>query len=352
MFKLALIHLRRYLKNPTLLLMMGPVPLLLVIFSQLTGTSEAFNPEIALVLNANGPYEQQLVDELNLEDSLVYKGDESTPIEKLKAHQLAGVIVLPETFSSDLDNGKKPHLIRYITENGAGISETEIKIENLINTYLKNYYQLTKQGPIMTTIEVTEDAKAIKFTMFISLIIYFMFIGASTLAKDVHQLKQQKILHRSLSTANKDYELFGGLILAMCLIQGSCFSLIYYLGLYFLQLHMPNPFFPLLLMFSMSFVASSLVIFITRILKQPLLIELSIIVYALVGFIFTLLTLNLFDLGLEASLVDNLAKLFPIYWAFDSALHLTLWPNLFIIALFGLAFLSAGSFKLKNFIQK
>ncbi|WP_229098591.1 hypothetical protein [Turicibacter sanguinis] len=100
-----------------------------------------------------------------------------------------------------------------------------------------------------------------------------------------------------------------------------------------------------------SFVASSLVIFVTRVVKNPSLIEMSIVMYALVGFILSMLSINLFDFGFEPTLMMNIAKLFPIYWAFDTALNLTLWPNLIIILLFGVAFLSAGSFKLKNFIQ-
>ena len=88
-------------------------------------------------------------------------------------------------------------------------------------------------------------------TMFIIMNIYFMFIGASVLAKDVYQLKQQKVLHRTLSTANKDYEIFGGIILAMCLIQGFCFTIVYYIGMFILNVIVPNVFLPLLLMFSM-----------------------------------------------------------------------------------------------------
>lgn len=78
---------------------------------------------------------------------------------------------------------------------------------------------------------------------------------------------------------------------------------------------------------------------------------LLLLLHVLGGFILSLLNIGSSDLGLHASMIVNIAKIFPIYWAFDTALNFELWPNLLIILLFGIAFLSAGSFKLKNFIQ-
>ena len=352
MFKLAWIHMKRYFKNPILLLMMGPIPLALILASMLLGgNNESFDANVAFVLESNGTYETQLLKNLQINEKYIYHYDETTALNELKANKVAGVIILPESFSTDLENGQKPSIMLYKTSKAAGTAETELKIEDQINTWLKEYYGLSDFTPTTTSIVYKEQPTDMTVTMFIIMNIYFMFIGASVLAKDVYQLKQQKVLHRTLSTANKDYEIFGGIILAMCLIQGFCFTIVYYIGMFILNVIVPNVFLPLLLMFSMSFVASSLVIFITRIFNHPNLIELSIIMYTLFGFILSLLTLNLFDLGLDAGVAANIAKLFPIYWAFDTALNFTLWPNLLIIFLFGIAFLSAGSFKLKSFIQ-
>ncbi len=352
MFKLALIHLRRYFKNPTLLLMMGPIPLILVLGSILfSGNDNTLLPKIAFVLETDGVYEMQLLENLKMDTQYVYLDDETEALKQLKANDLAGVIYIPESFSTDLKNGQRPSLTIYKTTDTAGTAAIELQVEEQIKTWLKDYYQLGTINPTSTVIAYKEDPVDMTFTMFIIMIIYFMFIGASTLARDVYQLKQQKVLHRTLSTANKDYQIFGGLVLAMCMIQGICFTTIYYIGVLILDVSIPNVLLPLVLMFTMSFVASSLVIFITRMFKHPSMIELSIIMYALVGFIISLLTLNLFDMGIDVGLATNMAKLFPIYWAFDSALNFNLWPNIFIIFLFGMVFLSAGSFKLKNFIQ-
>lgn len=350
MLRLAFVHIRRYLKNPILLLMMGPIPLFLVLGSLLFSDSEQLAPNIAYVLESNGVYETELLKQLGVEDKFIYD-DQASALEGLMANELAGVIIIPKTFSTDLERGVKPQVDILKTTEGAGTAEVEIQIEQQINTWLSDYYNLKPISLVNTQIVYEELPVDMRMTMFIIMIIYFMFIGATSLAKDVYQLKQQKVLHRALSTANKDIEIFGGLILAMCVIQGICFTLVYYLGLMVLDVSMPNPVLPLLLMFSMSFVASSLVIFVTRVVKNPSLIEMSIIMYALVGFILSMLSINLFDFGFEPTLIMNIAKLFPIYWAFDTALNLTLWPNLIIILLFGVAFLSAGSFKLKNFIQ-
>lgn len=352
MFKLAWIHVKRYFKNPILLLMMGPIPLALILASMfLGGNNESFDANVAFVLERNRTYENELLKNLQINEKYIYHNDETAALNELKANKVAGVIILPESFSTDLKNGQKPSIILYKTSKAAGTAETELKIEDQINTWLKEYYGLSNFTPITTSIDYKEHPVDMTVTMFVIMNIYFMFIGASVLAKDVYQLKQQKVLHRTLSTANKDYKIFGGIILAMCLIQGFCFTIVYYIGMFILDVTMPNAFLPLLLMFSMSFVASSLVIFITRIFKHSNMIELSLIMYTLVGFILSLTLLSPLDIGLDIDWLTNLAKLFPIYWAFDTALNFELWPNLFIIFLFGMVFLSAGSFKLKNFIQ-
>ncbi len=353
MFKLALIHIRRYLKNPILLIMMGPIPLVMTLGSLLLSGGDNFDTSsnTAFILKNEGSYETTLVESLQLNENQIYIQDETEAINQLKANELAGVFIIPETFSDDLANGKKPVIEVIKTVEGAGTAETELKVEEVINGWLKDYHGLTQTNPVKTTIEYVEAPADMRFTLFISMVIYFMFIAVTTLAKDVSQLKQQKILHRALSTANKDIQIFGGLVLAMCLIQGICFTIVYYLGMFLLGTSIPNPVLPIVLMFSMSFVASSLVIFVTRIIKNPAMIELSIIMYSLVGFIISMLSISLFDIGLDANIITNIAKIFPIYWAFDTALNFQMWPNIFIILLFGLAFLSAGSFKLKNFIQ-
>lgn len=353
MFKLALIHIRRYLKNPTLLLMMGPVPLFVILGSLLFSGSHRWDTtsNSAFVLETKGPYELELLQSLNVSDEQIYLVNPSEAINRLQKNELAGVFLIPSTFSTDLEQGKKPTIDVLKTAEGIGTAETELKIEQLINHWLKEYYQLDQTSPISTTIEYIERPADMIVTLFIFMLIYFIFIGAGTLAHDVSTLKKQKVLHRALSTANKDIEIFGGLVLAMCLIQGICFTIVYYIGMLLLDISLANPLLPLLLMFSMSFVATSLVVFVTRIMKNPNLIQLVIMMYALVGFFLSLITTSLMDVGLEASILSNLAKLFPIYWAFDTALNFELWPNIPIILLFGFALLSAGSFKLKNFIQ-
>ena len=51
MFKLAWIHMKRYFKNPILLLMMGPIPLALILASMLLGgNNESFDANVAFVL--------------------------------------------------------------------------------------------------------------------------------------------------------------------------------------------------------------------------------------------------------------------------------------------------------------
>ena len=235
MFKLAWIHMKRYFKNPILLLMMGPIPLALILASMLLGgNNESFDANVAFVLESNGTYETQLLKNLQINEKYIYHYDETTALNELKANKVAGVIILPESFSTDLENGQKPSIMLYKTSKAAGTAETELKIEDQINTWLKEYYGLSDFTPTTTSIVYKEQPTDMTVTMFIIMNIYFMFIGASVLAKDVYQLKQQKVLHRTLSTANKDYEIFGGIILAMCLIQGFCFTIVYYIGMFIL----------------------------------------------------------------------------------------------------------------------
>ena len=66
MIRLALVHIRRYLKNPILLLMMGPIPLFLVLGSLFFSDSDQITPNVAYVLESNGIYEIELLENLGV----------------------------------------------------------------------------------------------------------------------------------------------------------------------------------------------------------------------------------------------------------------------------------------------
>ncbi|MGL4336479.1 MAG: ABC transporter permease [Turicibacter sp.] len=351
MFRLAVIHLRRYIKNPLMMIMMLPLPLGLILSSVSFGHSEDNRPPVAIVLQESGMYETKLIEALELPEEFVFVEDDTLAISMLVANDLAGIIKLPGDFSQNIENGVKPIVSVIKTSEGAGTFWAENLIEEQTKTWLKESYGLDTTTTINTVVETIEEGQDITLIMFVVMVIYFMFIGATALAKDVGMLKQQRVLSRALSTANKNYQILGGLIIAMCLIEGILFSIVYYIGVMLLDVSISNIFEPLLLVFSMAFVASSFVVFATRIIKNQSMVEMAIVAYALFGFLLCLLTMNMLQIDLNIAWLESVAKLFPMYWAFDTAFNSTLWPNIPIILLFGLLFLTAGSLKLNRFVK-
>ena len=108
------------------------------------------------------------------------------------ANELAGVIIIPKTFSTDIEGGVKPQVEILKTTEGAGTAEVEIQIEQQINTWLTDYYNLNPISLITTKIEFKEKPVDMSMTMFIVMIIYFMFIGCHLTRKGCVSIKNNK----------------------------------------------------------------------------------------------------------------------------------------------------------------
>ncbi len=350
MLKLTWVHIRRYLKNPMILFMTLPFPLLITFWSMSFGQNMGETVvNVAVVAQTLGEYEQKLIDELELNEDYVYVGEKSEALDQLKTNKLSGVLVLPDTFSTDIENGIKPQLEMIQTIDGPLTYLTKQEVDSLLNEWLLVENETEAINFVQTEFVQTKESDLFLVSIMSIMVIYFMFVASSTLAKDLTMLKNDRVLSRMISTAHTNFEIMGSLILAMTVLLGTLFTFVYYLILILTDTPLPIIWMPFALMFSMAFVCTAFSIFSCRLVKTASMVELIVIGYSLLNFIVAIFASNTFMAGISNELLSNLAKLLPMYWAYDTASNHTLWPNIPLIILFGLIFLTAGSLNLHRF---
>ena len=353
--KLAIINLKRYLKTPMIFLMMLPVPLALIFMAlNFQGSSDSQSQSttpIAIVMEETGAYESKLADALNMNKN-IFVGDSSEALALLNRNEVSGVFLLDKNFSTDIAKGIKPTVKCYKVQEGGGTLLAESEIETFINDSLEKVLLPDINTKSITTVVEHKDSPSKgKFSTFFLMLCYFMLIAGSTLAQDLVNLRKLKVLKRSLSTANKDFEILGGICLSMFLIQTIMFIIVFFLGKVLLKVDNINVPISLLLITAMSFVSTSLVLFFTRIFKNENLINMSLIVYSLISFMIAMAV----QLPIGHSLpkfIEGIAKLFPLYWCLEIITNEVVFPGIIIMILIGICFFTAGSFRLRDFVKE
>lgn len=352
--QLALVNLKRYIKTPIIFLMMLPIPLTLIFMSlnfQDSSSDKVQNTTpIAIVMEVQGQYENELVSSLDMNKS-IFVGNSTDALESLNHNQFSGVFILDKNFSKDIENGIKPTITCYKVEEGGGTLLAESAIESFINDSLeKILLPDVNTKAISTVVEHKNSESTGKYSTFLIMLCYFILIAGTTLAQDIVKLRKSHILKRTLSTANKDHEILGGICLSMFLIQTLMFIIVFFIAKTLLKVENVNIPLALIVITAMSFVSTSLVLFFTRIFKNETIVNMSLIVYSLVSFMIAMAA----QLPIGHSLpqfLEGIAKLFPLYWCLEIINNSVIFPGIFIMILIGLCFFTAGSFRLRDFIK-
>ncbi|MEF9992599.1 MAG: ABC transporter permease [Romboutsia sp.] len=352
LIRLTLSNLKRYLKTPgiTLTLILMPSILIFMVTSFSPGSEESiYTPSIAIVCNRDGKYEKELLKELNAQDMVYDFTMENKALDKLKNNDISSVFVLNNSFSSDIDNLIRPSIKEYKTQDGGGSIWAESKIENFITNSLKFNFDPSLNSKIITT-KVTENKSLVTGNAMVSvlLISYCMYINASYLGKDLLDLRSSNVLRRMISTKNKDFELIFSIFFALFLIQALTYSFI----LVFLNLLFNFNFTSssIMLVVANSFVSTGLIIASARLFKTEIAMTLVSIVYSILSMILSL-PLVITSLSEDFAFLNNIAKLTPIYWTLESLNTGNILLPLISLILIGLVFVTAGSFKLRDFAK-
>jgi ABC-2 type transport system permease protein len=350
--RLTFANLKRYIKTTHLISRLLFMPLVLVVLVTLfTGSSTSmYSSDILLVCNSNGKYESELIKELKIDDKNVFSYDkESDAIDKLKNNNTPAVFVLDKDFSSNIYNTIKPSVKVYKTQEGGGSIWSESLIEKFINDKLKESLDPSINSKLVTA-TIVENNKILDADSLIAilLICYCLYGNSGILCKDFLDLRSNNVLTRMISTKNKNIEIVFSIFLALFLLQAlSCFVVMIILKFIFSININFNMF---LIVIANSFASTGVVIAFTRLFKNETSITMASMLYS-IGIMFLGMTSILGSLSSNLGFLNSLSKLSPIYWTLEAFNSSNVGFSLILIILIGLVFVTAGSFKLKEFAK-
>lgn len=353
MIRLILANIKRYIKNPSLLASMVMIPIILVVslnlFSSKSDNQSTYFSPVAVVSNSSGKYEHKLINNSKLKENTFRLNEEDKAMNLLKNNKVSAVFVLDKNFSTDIDNLKRPAVKCFKTENGGGSLWAESEIESFINNSLKSKIDRNLDEKLTkTTIVDSKPDKNTNLFLPVFLICYFMYINAAHLASDLFSLKKSNVLRRLISTKHKDIKIIFSILLGLFFIQAIVYTLILgcltFVGDFKLTLNV------LMIVLANSFVSTGFVFCIARVFKNENSISLVTTFYSLIGLAISIS--SLIPSMNELSFMANLSKLTPFYWTINAIKsNDSILINVIVLILIGIVFVTAGSFKLRDFAK-
>lgn len=349
-YRLVLSNLKRYFKSPVLILPITFMPAILIIsvlFACNSSDESIHLPKVAIVCNLNGKYENKLIAELNSSKSAFNLNEEDLALNLLKNNEVSSVLILEDNFSKDIDNIKKPKVQIIKSQDGGGSIWAESTIDAFINNCIKNNIDPNIKSNLITTKIIKKDTLVPAddiITVF--MISYCLYVCSAFFSKDLLDLRSANVLRRMLSTHNSDFQIIFSIFLALFLVQSiSCLLTLFTLNII---LSFKISLSSVLIILANCFVSTGFVMALTRLFKTETGVSLGSVFYSL-GSVALCLPLLFNSLKPEFNFFNNLSKLSPMYWTFEALINNNIFLSVLALILLGLIFVTAGSFKLKDF---
>ncbi|MGL4797411.1 MAG: ABC transporter permease [Paraclostridium sp.] len=352
MFKLILSNLKRYFKDPTLILVMILMPALLsvsVILVSSKSDNSIYLPKVAVVGNLDGMYENKLIKELNANDFSFDLKDKNLAIDLLQNNKVCAIFILENDFSKSIESINKPQVEIIKTQEGGGSIWAESTVESFINSSIKSIVAPNLNSSIVTS-NIIEEESLIpgNNVVVVFMISYCLYVCAASFSKDLIDLRSTNVLRRMISTKNTDFEIIFSIFFSLFLVQSiSC--VVTLIGLNII-LNLELTFASIVIIVANCFVSTGFVMTLARVFKTEVGVSLGSVFYSLAAVGLCLSDL-LPSLSSNINFVNNLAKLSPIYWTFEAMKNNNVLLSFLALILLGLIFVTAGSFKLKDFAK-
>lgn len=350
---LVIINIKRYIKNPLILgmIFLFPVGILIAMF----GSSSSLDDyNIGVIDMDNSQYSYELKEELAEHYTIVdCTGNPEENYEKINQNEIGVLYVIGEGFENSITNGEAPKILAYKQEAAAGTIIAEDSIEKFIKGNLEEGVNSgLSVNYIDTIIEVDKTNDKKTFVMAVIMICYFMMIGASMIAQDIIMLKKQKVLRRTISTANSDMEILGGVFIATFILQTILSSLAYIVTAPFLNIQNGSIQIAVLAIALCSFVTTALVAAATRWLKDATLANLGVVLFGLLSFGLAMVNIELSMFENVPAAISGLSVISPFYWILKVLQDGEIIVPILVIALMSGVFFTAGSFRLRDFVKE
>ncbi|GEM_PF-1518012 len=385
---LALLNLKRMLKQKTAIIAMFIMPtavvlIVLAIIGGKTGETELI-PKIAVVNNDKGIEGKMLVDSLKINNRYkIYETNIEDANKRIKTNMGDAAVVIPNSFTEDINNKKTPvveilrlsenntsygaikdindlinqrliskNLGGFVKGKGVNLNSSDLEIQRRVEEYLKN-------PGMKVSIEAlrNDGKKSIGDTLSIQFVIIFLMTSLTFVVSDIFELKQNRTLRRSLSTPNKNTRIVGGILIAMfvlfilqafLLISSTMLIFKVYWGKSLLALS--------IICILLILVAISLGILLSRWVKNtaqlPLISNLIVVPASLISGC-------MIPKEYLPDIFDKIAYFIPQKWALDALTNIALkdcgvidiLPQAGILLLFAIAFFTAGARSLREIVK-
>ena len=351
LINLIIVNLKRYLKNPFILLMTFLFPVAIVLGSDLTDSGSSY--EIGILNLDKGSYSYELEDNLKENYKIIQcEGEVEDNFSKIEDSKIVVLYVIEEGFQNKLESGEIPKIKAYKNEASSGMILAEDTIDKFIKNKLKdNIDSNLKDNFIETIVKVDESKDNSDYVMNVIMIGYFMMLGGSMIAQDIIKLKKQKVLKRSLATANSDGKIIGGMFIASFIIQTILSFLAYVINTTVTGAKNSNMLIAFLAIALCSLVCTAVITACIRWLKNPVFANLVMIIFSILSFGLAVINVQLLAIEKVPEAILRISGLSPLYWILQIVEKGEFLLPILILLLMAGVFFTAGSFRLREFVK-
>ena len=350
--RLVLINIKRQLKNPSILLMTIVMPVIMLLFMNRTTTNEKLEG-IGIIDNSKSNYSKEMVLKIEKEYTVdKLSGQIEDNYNLLRENKLGVIYVIEDNFQKQIEDGKAPKVKSYTIETSNGSMMAENIIKNYIfNTLEEKVTEGLSTNSITTVVQNVKEEKE-TYKMTIIMLCYFMMLGGGIISTEIIKLKEQKVLRRTIATANKDVTILGSLFISSFLLQG----IVSVVGFIFLAniIEIPTNKIPegSFIILLGSLITTAVVVAVTRWIKNPVIASLSTIIFGLLAFGLGMLGTELTDYNNIPTSISRISIISPFTWLLRIINTNEIIVPTLIIVLMSLVFFTAGSFRLRQFVKE
>lgn len=358
----AFIHFKRMVKSPVVIgvmLLMPTVVLGIIGYSFRKETAHETS-NVAFVVEDRGEYGHKFLEKIEANGNKSIYSSKNIALESLKKNQVLAVYIIHENFTEEINKGIKPEIQSYKREEGNGTSFIEATMEEELikltkGKLLSNKGVINEGEEINTTIKVREETiqgKNQMLYMIVLMLTNFILFSAASVGTELISMKKQKVLFRAITTSNTGYEIMGGLYLGFFLVQAIIYTAVLFIQQAILGFSFEG-LLPILLINILLTVLISISIglTVTRMVENE---GVATLIIYLFGIITTFVSMGATIMAGDnmPQIIKSIGKFTPQYWVINSMNTGTLFPNAIILILMAAAVFTAGSFRIRSFVNK
>ncbi|MGL5151677.1 MAG: ABC transporter permease [Clostridium sp.] len=349
---LTWVNIKRLIKNPQVILMLVVLPVIMISFV-FGNAGEDVNSKTKINIYSEDNDNSTVTNFINdlkeeFEVKIISDKDINEVYGMVEEGELSEVYYLDKTFGERLSNKEIP-TIKIIAR---GENTGDITKKHAINEIIQK--TITGKTPsylIDTEIEFNIKENTSQIIMLILMVCYFMLLSGGLIAEDIIQLKDENILKRSITTANKDVEILGGLYLSIFIIQSTLTSVTFIVLAKVNQFKIESVASVIFVMILSSLFSTAVTMAAARWFKTKSSAELSVVIFGLITFVMSMTSLNMELLGDVPEALTNIAKISPFHWMSNILMGENIIFSAIIIILMSLCFFTAGTFRLRDFAR-